>query len=165
MGARFSAPVQTGPGAHPDSCTMGARSFPGVKSGRGMTLIPHPFLVPWSYFYSPCGPYGLYRVSVPVQGCTLPFLPYTVVQVVETLCCKPEGCGFDSRWCRNFSSTQSFRPHFGPEADSASNRNEYQEYFLGGKGIGLTTLPPSCADCLEIWESEPPGTLRACPGL
>ena len=35
--------------------------------------------------------------------------------------------------------------------DSASNRNEYQEYFLGGKGgrcVGLTTLPPSCADCL-----------------
>jgi hypothetical protein len=40
--------------------------------------------------------------------------------------------------------------------------------FPGGKGgrcVGLTTLPPSCADCLEIWESQPPGTLRACPGL
>ena len=31
--------------------------------------------------------------------------------------------------------------------------------------IGLTTLPPSCADCLEIWEPQYPGTLRACPGL
>jgi len=52
--------------------------------------------------------------------------------------------------------------------DSASNRKEYQEYFLGGKGglcVGLTNLPPSCADCLEIWEFQPPGTLRACPGL
>jgi hypothetical protein len=47
-GARFSAPVQTGPGAHPASCTMGTGSFPGVKSGRGMTLTPHPLLVPWS---------------------------------------------------------------------------------------------------------------------
>jgi len=28
-----------------------------------------------------------------------------------------------------------------------------------------TTLPPSCVDCLEIWELQPPGTLRACPGL
>ena len=40
--------------------------------------------------------------------------------------------------------------------------------FSGGKGIrcvGLTTLPPSYADCLEIWELQPPGTLRACPGL
>jgi len=32
-------------------------------------------------------------------------------------------------------------------------------------GVGLTTLPLSCADCLEIWESQPPGTLRACPVL
>jgi len=46
--------------------------------------------------------------------------------------------------------------------NSASNRNEYQEYFLGSKGGrcgGLTTLPHSCADCLEIWEPQPPGTL------
>ena len=48
VGARFSPPVQTGPGAHPTSCTMGTGSFPGVKSGRGVTLTPHPLLVPWS---------------------------------------------------------------------------------------------------------------------
>jgi len=47
-GARFSAPAQTGPGAHPASCTMRKRSFPGVKSGRGVTLTPHPLLVLWS---------------------------------------------------------------------------------------------------------------------
>ena len=45
-GPRFSAPVQTGPGAHPASCTIGTGSFPGVKSGRGVTLTPHPLLVP-----------------------------------------------------------------------------------------------------------------------
>ena len=27
------------------------------------------------------------------------------------------------------------------------------------------TLPPSCADCLEIWEPKPPGTLMACNGI
>jgi len=48
VGARFSAPVQTGAGAHPASCTMGTRSFPGVKSGRGVTLTPHPLLMPRS---------------------------------------------------------------------------------------------------------------------
>jgi hypothetical protein len=35
------------------------------------------------------------------------------------------------------------------------SRNEYQEYFLGGKGgryVGLTTLPPSSADGHEIWK-------------
>ena len=42
-GARFSAPVQTGPGAHPASCTMDTGSLPGVKSGRGVTLTPDPF--------------------------------------------------------------------------------------------------------------------------
>jgi len=45
---------------------------------------------------------------------------------------------------------------------------EYQEYFLGGKDgrcIGLTTLPPSCAECHEISEPQPPGTLWACLGL
>ena len=48
MGVRFSTPVQTGPGAHPVSCKMGTGSFPGIKSGRGVTLTPHPLLVPWS---------------------------------------------------------------------------------------------------------------------
>jgi hypothetical protein len=45
VGARFSAPVQTGPGAHPASCTTGTRFFPGVESGRGVTMTPHPLLV------------------------------------------------------------------------------------------------------------------------
>jgi hypothetical protein len=27
------------------------------------------------------------------------------------------------------------------------------------------TLPLSCADCLEMWEPQPPGALRACPGI
>ena len=47
--ARFSALVHTGPGAHPGSCIMGTGSFPGVKIGRGVTLTPHPLLVPWSW--------------------------------------------------------------------------------------------------------------------
>jgi len=35
----------------------------------------------------------------------------------------------------------------------------------GGRCLGLTTLPPSCADCLEIWEPQPSEALKACPGL
>jgi len=55
--------------------------------------------------------------------------------------------------------------------DSASNRNEYQEYFLWSKGsqcLGLTTLAPSSADCLEIWEHqslEPSGPVEGCNGI
>jgi hypothetical protein len=40
--------------------------------------------------------------------------------------------------------------------------------FPGGKGgwcVGLTTLPSSCAYSHEIWEPQPPGALRASPGL
>jgi hypothetical protein len=43
---RFSAPVQTGPGDYPASCTIGTGSFPGIESGRGVTLSPHSLLVP-----------------------------------------------------------------------------------------------------------------------
>ena len=35
-----------------------------------------------------------------------------------------------------FIDIQSFRSHYGPGVDSASNRNEYQEYFLGVKTVG-----------------------------
>jgi hypothetical protein len=94
---------------------------------------------------------------------------HAVALLFEALRYKLVGREFDSRCCHwNFSLTYSFRPQCGPGVDSASKRNEYQEYLLGGKGgrcLGLTTLPPSCADSLEIWEPETPGTLRACPGL
>jgi len=61
VGARLSAPVQTGPGAYPASSTMSSRSFPGVKRlGFGVDHAP-----PSSadvkervelYLYSPSGP-------------------------------------------------------------------------------------------------------------
>jgi len=47
-GARFSAPVQTSPEDHSASCTMSTGSFPGVRCGWGVTLTPHPLLVPRS---------------------------------------------------------------------------------------------------------------------
>ena len=93
---------------------------------------------------------------------------HAVAQLVGALRYKPEGRGFDSLWCHwNFSLT-SLGPYYGPGVDSACNRNKYQEYFLGGKGgrcLRLTTLPPSCPDCLETWESQPLGTLWPCPEL
>ena len=67
-GARFSAFVQTGPGAQPPSCTMGTVSFPGVKSGRGVTLTPHPLLVSWSR-----------------KGRAIPLLPIWAVWPVHSL--------------------------------------------------------------------------------
>ena len=34
-----------------------------------------------------------------------------------------------------------------------------------GRYVELTTLPPSFANCLEIWELQSPGTVRAWRGL
>ena len=60
-----------------------------------------------------------------------------MAQLVEALRYKSEGLGFDPRWCHwNFSLKQSFRSHYGPGVESASKRNEYQEYFLGVKAVG-----------------------------
>ena len=66
-GARFSAPVQTGPGAHPASCTMGTGSFQGAKSGTEVTLTPHPLLVPWSRKSRAISLFPLWAVQ-PVQS-------------------------------------------------------------------------------------------------
>jgi len=68
VGARFFAPVQTGPGAHPASCTMGTGSFPGVKRSWGVKLTPHPLLVPWSR-----------------KGRAIPLLPLWAVRPVQSL--------------------------------------------------------------------------------
>jgi hypothetical protein len=51
--------------------------------------------------------------------------------VVEALRYKAEGRGIDFRWCHwNILLAYDHR------VDSASNRNEYQEYFLGVKSAG-----------------------------
>jgi len=74
VGARFSAPVQTGPEDQPSLLYNGYRDFPGGKERPGRDAVPLP---PSNavghervelYLYSPYGPYGLYRASVPVQG-------------------------------------------------------------------------------------------------
>jgi hypothetical protein len=54
--------------------------------------------------------------------------------------------------CRAEEKEKYFQLHSGSGVDTASNRNEYQKYFLEGKCgrcVGLTTLPSSCADCLK----------------
>jgi hypothetical protein len=74
LGARFSAPVQTDPGAHSASCTMSTGSFPGVKSGRGVTLTPHPLLVPWL-----------------LKGRATPLLPLRAIRPVQNFQCLYKG--------------------------------------------------------------------------
>ena len=89
VGARFSAPVQTDPEAHPGSCTTGRGSFPGVKSGRGVTLTYHPLYCHSQervelYLYFPMGrtdcrePQCLYSRAIPL-------LPLWAVRSVQSL--------------------------------------------------------------------------------
>jgi hypothetical protein len=56
-----------------------------------------------------------------------------MAQLVQALCHKPKGRVFDFLWCHWNFSFSSVRSHYGPGVDSVSNKNEYQEYFLGGK--------------------------------
>jgi hypothetical protein len=67
-GAIFSAPVQTGLRGPPGLLYNGYRVFPGVKSGRGVTLTPHPLLMPLSR-----------------KGRAIPLLPVWAVRPVQSL--------------------------------------------------------------------------------
>ena len=97
---------------------------------------------------------------------------------------RPTVASINTRWQKNrqghyfiqmvslefFVDIKSFPSHYGPGVDSASNRNEYQEYFLGSKGgrcVRLTILPPSCAVVMKYENLnflEPSGPLQACNG-
>jgi hypothetical protein len=94
--ARFTAPVQTDPGAYPASSTMGTGSFPGVKQpGRD---VDHP--PPSSaevkervelYIYSPSG------LSWPVLGRTLLFWPIPVATLSKERVCGRSIAGIASK--------------------------------------------------------------------
>ena len=67
-GARFFAPAQTGSGAHPSSCTMGTKFFPGVKAAGVWRWPPTPSSAEVTERVE------LYLYSWPVRGWTLPYL-------------------------------------------------------------------------------------------
>ena len=61
---------------------------------------------------------------------------HAVAQLVDALHYQSEGRGFDSMVSLQYLLTLSFRPHYGSGVASASNGNEYKEYFLGVKAAG-----------------------------
>ena len=63
--------------------------------------------------------------------------------VVMVLCYNSGG-----RWFDPSIDIKSFRSHYGPGVDSASNRNEYRERKVR-KADNLTTI---LCRCHEIWE-------------
>jgi hypothetical protein len=69
----------------------GYRVFPGVKKRTGSdadtsppsSAVGHEWVE--LYLCSPCGSYGLYRASVPVQGCTLSYYKNWLKQLCDTV--------------------------------------------------------------------------------
>jgi hypothetical protein len=78
-------------------------SFPGVKSGRGVTLTPHPLPAPWSW-----------------KSRAIPLLPLRAVRPVQSLsvCNKRCTLPFSSTACRHgrrLHRIQVPRPNLGPQ--------------------------------------------------
>jgi hypothetical protein len=81
---------------------------------------------------------------------------HAVTQLVKALRYKPEGRTFDSRWCHwNFSLI--FPPGRIMTLKSTQSLTEKSTRIFpgdkGGRCVGLTTLPPSCADSWNLGAS------------
>ena len=91
MGGEIFRTCPDRPWGPPNLLYNGHRVFPGGKERPGRDAHPSPLLVPWSrkgraiYLYSLCRPYGLYKASMPVQGCTLPLLYTMKLNLIEKL--------------------------------------------------------------------------------
>jgi hypothetical protein len=92
--------------------------------------------------------------------------------VVKVLCYKSEGrFSIPAGVIGFFIDIKSFRSHYGPGVDSSSNRNEYQEYFLGvksGRCVRLTTYHhpvPLSRNLGTLTSWNPPGLSRPVMGL
>jgi len=63
------------------------------------------------------------------------------------------------------------RPHYGPGVDSTSDRNKYQEYFLGVKAAGAKAWQtyhlhvPTVSKSESLKLLEPSGPVQACNGI
>ena len=99
------------------------RVFPGGKERPGCDADPSPRSSAVGhervelYLYSPYGPYALYRASVYVQGCTLPFTyhkavcKYVCTRVCVCACfCHPCTC-IDKWGPRDARRTQEYASH------------------------------------------------------
>jgi hypothetical protein len=82
---------------------------------------------------------------------------HAVAHLVEALRRKPEGRGCDSRgaigifhWHNPSGCTMALRSSQSLTEISTSNIS--WERVKGGRCLGSAISPPSCADCLEIWE-------------
>ena len=95
-------------------------SFPEAKSGRGVTLTPHPLLVPWSWKSRAITLLPLWAIR-PVESlsaCTRVTFIFTfllIFQVRQLICIQPESTQWILNWCTSyctFSQLLSIRRSF-----------------------------------------------------
>ena len=138
---------------------MGIGSFSGVKSGRGVTLTPHPLLVPWSRKGRAIPLLLLWAVR-PVQNlsaCTRVHCTYfTQLRILTQLLSKHL-----SRIQKSFSNlgitslNTCFRKNVSYSTETLSRAN-FQARVQNKEILGITSLNP----CYWIDKSYPAETLR-----
>ena len=108
-------------------------SVPVLGANRPTTKLNHTVLLSSSSFQA--------KVKIPAPvGIKSPFPDHRGTPVAQWLRC----CATNRKVAGSilagvsgfFIDIKSFRTHYGLGVDSSSNRNEYQEYFLGVKAAG-----------------------------
>ena len=92
---------------------------------------------------------------------------HAVAHLVEALRYKPQGRGCDSRGATGIFhwhnlSGRTMALGSSQSLTEISTSNISWERGVKVAGVGSANSPPSCADCLEIWGPQPPGSLLAC---
>jgi len=112
---------------------------------------------------------GFCYVQHPILTKTIPgadeWIPFNLLfcnfhfwgtQLVEALRYKPEGRGFDSRWCHwifHWHNPSGRTVALGSTQPLTEMSTRNVSWGKGGRCVGLTALPPSCADCLDLGAS------------
>ena len=106
---------------------MGTASYPGVKSGWGVTLTPHPLLVPWSR-----------------KGRAIPLLPLWAVRPVQILSARTR-LHFTLFWYRTLHGSDRFTVrHQESSTVPRIHSNRYMSYRL-------CCLSASIQSALPVW--------------
>ena len=97
---------------------------------------------------------GKMRIQVPIFSTLSPITP--------TLPYKPEGRGFDSpsdHWDFYWPAPSGRTITLGSTQPLTEISTTDIPWGKGDRCVGLTILPPSCADCQNFWQPQPPGAL------
>ena len=117
------------PWGPPSLLYNGYRVFLGVKSGRGVTLTPHPLLVPWLR-----------------KSRAIPLLPHWAVRPVQSLSACTGVHFYIIIYC--FGTTVGYGWLCGPSLTETSLRGAWLNSLL--LEVSVLCYQPSCYSCLQF---------------